>query len=196
MALKKPLKLLFVNNRSKFAKNIIAAIKKRKIPFETATVLRSTLKKIDVREFDCAIMSGGPDTNWKRKSRYNGEILEKFKNKPVLGICLGHEFIVEHYGGKIEKLEKKIQGFDQIKIFRKSGLSGDRKTLRAYKAHQNDTRYLPKTLTNFASSKLCKIEMVKHKKRQHFGVQFHPEKSGRDGDLIFDNFFKICGESK
>jgi GMP synthase (glutamine-hydrolysing) len=42
-----------------------------------------------------------------------------------------------------------------------------------------------------ASSDTCFNEAMEHNERPMYGVQFHPEVSGLQGSLLFENFHKI-----
>jgi GMP synthase-like glutamine amidotransferase len=51
---------------------------------------------------------------------------------------------------------------------------------------------LPETFSLLAKSNVCDNEAMKHKEKNQFGVQFHPEVSGEKGKLILENFTKHC----
>ena len=61
-----------------------------------------------------------------------------------------------------------------------------------FEAHIDCATVMPYNFEIIAKSKSCKIEAIKHKKKKIYGVQFHPESSGKQGYQILDNFMKIC----
>ena len=44
-----------------------------------------------------------------------------------------------------------------------------------------------------AKTKNGMIQAIEHKEKNIFGVQFHPEISGKAGEKLLDNFLKLCG---
>ncbi|HDI42430.1 MAG TPA: hypothetical protein ENF62_01450, partial [Candidatus Bathyarchaeota archaeon] len=48
---------------------------------------------------------------------------------------------------------------------------------------------LPEGYNILARSETCEIEAIKHEIRLIYGVEFHPERSGRDGWTVLKNFF-------
>ena len=50
---------------------------------------------------------------------------------------------------------------------------------------------LPEKFDLLAIFDSCNNESMKHKDKNMYGVQFHPEVSGEAGEIVFDNFLKI-----
>lgn len=113
---------------------------------------------------------------------------------PVLGICFGHQTIVEAFDGGIRKMRRPAHGMQEIIILKRDPLfKGLPKTIRMFEAHQDCGKEVPYNFTFLATSKRCGIEAIKHKSRPIYGVQFHPEASGEQGEKILDNFLVLCG---
>ena len=64
-----------------------------------------------------------------------------------------------------------------------------------YEHHHNFVS-LPKNFELFATSNKTKNEAMKMKRKQIYGVQFHPEMSDYLGEIIFRNFAQICKNNK
>jgi len=113
---------------------------------------------------------------------------------PILGICEGHEIIGHACGGELVKLKKKARYTNlKLKILNKTKIfKGLPDTIEVYEHHSRYVKNVPDDLIITASSKKDKIEAFFHKKRPIFGVQFHPEKSGKAGEKIFKNFVELC----
>ena len=50
---------------------------------------------------------------------------------------------------------------------------------------------LPKDFIKIAESTTCKIEMIEHKFKKIFGIQFHPEVSNEIGKEIIEQFIGL-----
>ena len=128
------------------------------------------------------------------------------KGTPFLGICLGLQLLFEKseeapktkglgvLKGKVMKFQKiKIPqiGWNQIKIKRKSKiLKGVENQNFVYFMHSFYVKSLNKKIviarTNYGKDFCSAVES-----KNIFGVQFHPEKSGKAGLQILKNFIKI-----
>lgn len=114
---------------------------------------------------------------------------------PILGVCLGHQSIVQHLGGDIVRAERLMHGktsvvnHDGKTIF--DGISASFEVGRYHSlcAHR-DT--LPDTLEISAETSRGEIMGVRHKTMQLEGVQFHPESVlTPEGDRLMRNFMRM-----
>lgn len=116
-----------------------------------------------------------------------------YGSMPMLGICLGHQAMVEAFGGKVVHADKVMHGKssqvlvdDDCPIF--SGLPESIEAGR-YHSLMADTEILPECLKITAKTEDGTIMGIKHKEYPMFGVQFHPESVLTPlGVKIFSNF--------
>ena len=119
---------------------------------------------------------------------------------PTLGVCLGHQSIVQYLGGDIVRAERLMHGKTSIvshdgkTIF--DGISAAFEVGRYHSlCANNDT--LPDTLEITAQTKRGEIMGVRHKTMQLEGVQFHPESVlTPEGDMLMDNFMRMDAAGK
>ena len=64
---------------------------------------------------------------------------------------------------------------------------------RIFKIHEEhrDSIDTPKNFIILATSKHCINQVMKHKSKDIFGIQGHPEYSGKDGRIILKNFLSF-----
>jgi len=114
---------------------------------------------------------------------------------PVLGVCLGHQSIVQQQGGKIVRAERLMHG--KTSLIRHDGRSvfeGITQPFEVGRYHSlcADTESLPATLEVTAKTDSGVIMGVRHKSLQMEGVQFHPESVlTPEGELLMTNFMRI-----
>jgi GMP synthase (glutamine-hydrolysing) len=90
-------------------------------------------------------------------------------NNPILGICSGMQIISLMFGAKLKK-EKEI-GMIQVMTTTENPLfTGE---FSSYALHGNSIFKL-KEFIILAKSKTC-VQAIKHKRREIYGVLFHPE---------------------
>ncbi|MFQ6051885.1 MAG: GMP synthase subunit A [Candidatus Hydrothermarchaeota archaeon] len=159
-----------------------------------AKIVPNTISVEEIAEFDPVgvILSGGPDLDRVG----NCESIVKELNIPILGICLGHQLIAKTYGGKVARGMKGEYAETEIIIDKPVGiLEGLGKKIVAWASHMDEIEETPKDFEIIAHSEVCKNEAMMHKKKDIFGVQFHPEVAHTPkGPEIFKNFLKICRE--
>ena len=148
------------------------------------------MKKLKHENIDGVILSGGSNMFLSKKRDFNFGVIRLFKKKPILGICLGHELIVEYYKGVMYMMDRKANGYSYIYVTKDNKLAGKRRYY-VLKSHNFAAGILPDCFEQLAWSSDCENEMIEHKKRPLFGVQFHPEMNSK-GQIILDNFLKLC----
>jgi len=154
-------------------------------------------------DFDGVIFAGGtirgslvPGIYRKIKSWSMGFIREL--ETPFLGICLGHMMLGFAYGATYNVMNKRFEnpikeekGLVDIYFHREFPLLPNKRHLIVYEDHERELSRLPNCLINTASSRNCSIQAIYHTDLLQYGVQFHPEVAGTEGNLIIDNFLKV-----
>lgn len=114
---------------------------------------------------------------------------------PVLGVCLGHQSLVQHFGGRIISAARLMHGktsmieHDGKVLF--AGLPQPCEVGRYHSlAAQRDN--IPACLEVTARTEGGEIMGVRHRELPVEGVQFHPESVlTPEGDQLLDNFLQL-----
>jgi anthranilate synthase/aminodeoxychorismate synthase-like glutamine amidotransferase len=126
-------------------------------------------------------------------------MIERFAGRvPVLGVCLGHQCIVEVYGGVVERARRLMHGkvgtVDRIEA--DALLDGLPQSFEAGRYHSLAAiEPLPEALIATARDRDGEVMALRHRDiaRLH-GVQFHPESVLTPaGDVIARNFLAMRG---
>ncbi|NQZ89115.1 MAG: aminodeoxychorismate/anthranilate synthase component II [Colwellia sp.] len=99
---------------------------------------------------------------------------------PILGICLGHQALVEHYGGIIERAPEIVHGKASSITHRQKGVFENiNHPLPVARYHSLVASKVPKTLdiiAEYVTSEQISLPMaIEHKSDLALGFQFHPE---------------------
>jgi anthranilate synthase/aminodeoxychorismate synthase-like glutamine amidotransferase len=114
---------------------------------------------------------------------------------PILGVCLGHQSLVQHFGGEIVRADRLMHGktslarHDGKTIF--DGLSQPVEVGRYHSlCAEHDS--LPDVLEVTAHTERGEIMGVRHRTLPIEGVQFHPESVlTPEGDRLMANFLRM-----
>ena len=114
---------------------------------------------------------------------------------PVLGICLGHQSLVQHFGGEIVRAERLMHGKTSMtKHDGKTIFAGLPQLLEVGRYHSLCAlrESLPDMLELTAETERGEIMGVRHKTLPLEGVQFHPESVlTPDGRQLMANFLRM-----
>jgi len=114
---------------------------------------------------------------------------------PVLGICLGHQSLVHHFGGEIVRAERLMHGKTSLaKHDGKTIFEGLPQPLEVGRYHSLCAlrESLPDMLELTAETDRGEIMGVRHKTLPLEGVQFHPESVlTPDGRQLMANFLRM-----
>ncbi len=129
--------------------------------------------------------------------------LEFLENTTIttLGICAGFELMAIAHGASIGKMVEDDNddvlesGYVDQKILKNNSLfDGLGETFNCRELHREEVKNIPKKFDLLASSKMCKIQAIKHRDKEMYGIQFHPEwynEEFMDGRVILENFLEL-----
>ncbi|QYJ80958.1 aminodeoxychorismate/anthranilate synthase component II [Shewanella aegiceratis] len=94
---------------------------------------------------------------------------------PMLGICLGHQAMIEHFGGKVERAKQVVHGKASPTIHNGQGIfSGLPSPLPVARYHSLVATQVPDCLEVIATTEEMPMA-ISHKSVKAVGFQFHPE---------------------
>jgi anthranilate synthase component II len=160
-------------------------VKNDELAFETFATL----------PMDCVILSPGPGHPGNREDfGISSDILTKV-NKPILGICLGHQGIASSFGGTVRRAPIPVHGLTDRIVHNGTGLfQGIPQGARMVRYHSLIVAdELPPELRKTAWNDKGLIMGLEHVNRRIFGVQFHPESICSEfGEILMHNFIRIA----
>ena len=114
---------------------------------------------------------------------------------PLLGVCLGHQCLVQHFGGEIVRAERLMHGKTSMTTHDGKRLfDGAPQPMEVGRYHSLCAEYrtLPAALEVTAETEQGEIMGVRHRTLPLEGVQFHPESVlTPDGELLMANFLRM-----
>jgi len=115
---------------------------------------------------------------------------------PTLGVCLGHQAIGEHFGGRVVRAEP-VHGHEALVHHDGRGLfEGIPQPMRAGRYHSLvvERESLPECLEVTAHTADGLVMGLRHLVRPIESVQFHPESIlSNEGHAFMSNFIERCG---
>lgn len=139
-------------------------------------VYRNTVspKQLEYEEFDLLVLSPGPSIPKNAGNLF--DIIGKFyQTKPIFGICLGHQALIEFFGGKLKFLPPQHGKADWIIHDGQTIYEGLESRIEVARYHSLAAEEVPKVFDVSARSQDGTIMSIRHKSLPIEGVQFHPE---------------------
>lgn len=119
---------------------------------------------------------------------------------PVLGVCLGHQCVVQHFGGEIIGASALMHGKTSWVQHDRTGLFESLPNpfeAGRYHSLAADRTLVPEALTVTATTPDGEIMGVRHRELDVAGVQFHPESVlTPDGPALLRNFLEQRGDRR
>ncbi|NLV28280.1 MAG: aminodeoxychorismate/anthranilate synthase component II [Methanomicrobiales archaeon] len=157
-----------------------------------------SLQDVINEEPDRIILSPGPGT--PKDAGISADVIRMFAGKvPILGVCLGHQTIIDTFGGTIARMDRPIHGMtSRIQNSGQGIFSGTPPQFMAARYHSlaAKAQSLPADFTITATAvDDGAIMAVSHTKYPLYGLQFHPESiMTPEGRTIMKNFLQRGGE--
>ena len=167
--------ILLVDNYDSFTWNLVQGL-------ETlgAEVLVSSHDKIDsdrvsVLDPERIVISPGPGS--PENSGNSNQIIKDFwREKPILGVCLGHQCIASVFHTPVIQSKRILHGKTSLIHHRQKDLFLDIPSpFQAARYHSLSIASVPENFDKTAWTNDEEIMAIAHKEKPIFGVQFHPE---------------------
>lgn len=140
------------------------------------------------------ILSGGPASVYEKDAPHpDPEIFSL--GIPILGICYGMQVACDLLGGKVASAPAREYGRAKLSIGKNNPLlRGIPSETTVWMSHGDQVDKLCGDFESIASTATCPCAAVKHRQRDVYGLQFHPEVTHTPrGAEIFRNFlYEIC----
>ena len=161
------------------------------VPYNTPVIKIKNLKPKGI------IFSGGPASVYSKNSpKPDDEIFEL--GVPILGICYGHQIIVDHFNGKIKRVPNREYGNALLTITNKTNLfkNIDSDGLKCWMSHSDAAEIIPKGFEVIGKTNSSFSAAIGNKDKKIFGLQFHPEVAHTEkGDKVLFNFANGISEA-
>lgn len=167
--------ILFVDNQDSFVWNLVDYVSQ----FYPETVVRSNRVTIDevaaLQPLGIVISPGPGNPSNPRDIGSCLEIIKRFGDTPILGVCLGHQAMNIAYGGTVSHTRPLHGKTSMIEHDGKGIFRGLESPMVGGRYHSLAIERLSPELEVAARTADGVIMSVRHKSRPHCGLQFHPE---------------------
>ena len=170
------MKILVVDNYDSFVYNIVHLL--YEIGVEEIDVIKNDQLDFSIiNDYNKIVLSPGPGI--PENAGMMPQLLKEFAStKSILGICLGHQAIAEHFGTQLINLKEPIHGIaSEIEIVKDDYLFENLPSNFKI-GHYHSwvvSNEISDDLEMIAKDKFGNIMALKHKHYDLRGLQFHPE---------------------
>jgi anthranilate synthase/aminodeoxychorismate synthase-like glutamine amidotransferase len=187
-------KLLLIDNYDSFTYNLVQAFL---VQGAEVDVYRNDAISVEVAlamDHTHLVISPGPGT--PRDAGVSMDMIRAFAGRiPIFGVCLGHQSLVEVFGGKVVRAGRLMHGKVSPAHHDGRGLfAGMPQDFQAGRYHSliAEPDSMPFVLEVSARTPEGEIMGVRHKHLPIEGVQFHPESVlTPEGPILIGNFLKL-----
>jgi anthranilate synthase/aminodeoxychorismate synthase-like glutamine amidotransferase len=186
-------KILLIDNYDSFTYNLVQAFLVLGAEVDVHRNDAISVQQALAQDHTHLVISPGPGT--PRDAGISMHMIEAFAGRiPIFGVCLGHQSLVEVFGGKVVRAARLMHGKVSPVIHDGKGLYlGLPQEFEAGRYHSliADPGSIPDTLEVTARTASGEIMGVRHRSLPIEGVQFHPESVlTPDGPILIGNFLK------
>ena len=189
-------KILVVDNYDSFVFNLVQYL--QQLGAEVVVKRNDEVNAESINGFDGVLLSPGPGTPEDAGACIEIVNAAIEKQKPLLGVCLGHQAIGAALGAKVSRAPELLHGKTSQVQHNNEGVFNELKSpFRATRYHSLaiETPSVPEELLVTATTDTGVIMGVKHKSAPIEGVQFHPESVLTEGGhRLLANWLETCGD--
>ena len=180
--------ILLIDNRDSFVYNVKALIEQCNVADRVDVVPNDKIDFGRLNNYSGIVLSPGPGI--PNEAADMPKLIDICENShSILGICLGHQAIAEHFGAKLHNLPHPLHGKQgKLKVVKPEdillrGLSCC-ETIGHYHSWVVAWEELPECIEVTATDNENNIMSFSHKSKPLYGLQFHPE-----------SFMTSCGKT-
>jgi anthranilate synthase/aminodeoxychorismate synthase-like glutamine amidotransferase len=167
--------ILLVDNYDSFTYNLVHLLQELGAEVEVRRNDEIDADDAEAMEPTHLVVSPGPG-----RPEHSGATLDVVRRlsptTPTLGVCLGHQAVIEAFGGEIGPASRLLHGkTSRIHHDGKGIFSGIPQDFEAGRYHSLAAASVPDCLTVSATSDDGEVMAVRHRELPVDGVQFHPE---------------------
>jgi anthranilate synthase/aminodeoxychorismate synthase-like glutamine amidotransferase len=186
-------KILLIDNYDSFTYNLVQAFLVLGASVDVHRNDAITVEQALALEPTHLVISPGPGT--PKDAGVSMSMIQAFAERiPIFGVCLGHQSLVEVFGGKVVRASRLMHGkVSPVRHDGKGVFAGIPQDFDAGRYHSLIAApdSIPSILEVTARTAEGEIMGVRHRSLPIEGVQFHPESVlTPDGPVLMDNFLK------
>lgn len=190
------MKMLLIDNYDSFTYNLVQAFAAQGaevLVYRNDTISVEGALRLEPTHVVISPGPGRPDD-----AGVSLEMIAAFAGRvPLLGVCLGHQCLVQHLGGDIVRAPRLMHGKTSLANHDgKTIYAGLSRPVEVGRYHSLCAEHgsLPDALEITASTDRDEIMGVRHRELPLEGVQFHPESVlTPEGDRLMANFLRMGG---
>ena len=186
-------RIFLVDNYDSFTYNLVQAF--RALGAEVLVYRNDEISVDEARSLEPTHVVISPGPGRPDDAGLSLEMIDAFRDRvPVLGVCLGHQCLVQYFGGEIVRAPRLMHGKTSPVTHDGSALfAGMSQPFEAGRYHSlcAEAGTLPDELVVTARTDRDEIMAVRHRELPIVGVQFHPESVlTPEGDRLMANFLE------
>jgi len=187
-------KILLIDNYDSFTYNLVQAFLVLGAEVDVRRNDAITVQAALRQDHTHLVVSPGPGT--PRDAGVSMAMIEAFAGRiPIFGVCLGHQSLVEVFGGRVVRAPRLMHGkVSPVEHDGKGVFSGMAQNFQAGRYHSliAEPGSMPSALEVTARTREGEIMGVRHRSLPIEGVQFHPESVlTPEGPVLMGNFLKM-----
>jgi anthranilate synthase/aminodeoxychorismate synthase-like glutamine amidotransferase len=169
------MRVLVVDNYDSFTYNLVHLLEE--LGAEVVVRLSDSLSVAEARKLRPAGLVVSPGPGRPHDAGHSLELIADLgRTTPTLGVCLGHQAIVEAFGGEIAQARELIHGkSSRIRHDGRGIFAGLEPEVEVGRYHSLAATRVPETLEVTSRTGDGEVMGVRHRVLPIEGVQFHPE---------------------
>ena len=184
--------ILVIDNYDSFTYNLVQYLGELGATLEVVRNDVATVDELLDRGPDRLVISPGPCTPAEAGVSVEAALRFPEAGVPTLGVCLGHQAIVEAFGGEVGQARRLLHGKASPVSHDGRGIfAGLPDPLEAGRYHSLAATAVPGSLEVCATADDGEVMAVRHRELPVVGIQFHPESVlTPDGPALGRNFLE------